>query len=133
MEGKSSEGIKGWLLVYLICSIFVIIIFSIGFSGFFFDYPFFIILINFLLLAIPPLLILLKSPKAPKWNIVELWVIAVLMILRAIVFFVESGMDSMILGLLVFSLVWAIIWTNYFKKSLRVRNTFIKIHQIQTK
>ena len=135
MEEDSIKGIKGWLLVYLIGSILLLIMYSMGLSGWFFEYPFILMVIIFFVLAIPLWLIMLKSPKAPRWNISMWWTIVVLMTLRSISVFLEPGgkemnikeMLSVALTLLVIvsiSLVWAIIWTKYFKKSIRVRNTF---------
>ena len=129
------EGIKGWLLVYIIGSIPLLMVYSMGLSGWFFEYPFILMVAIFLVLAIPLLLILLKFPKAPRWNISMWWIIVVLMTLRSISVFLEPGgkemniieMLSVALTLLIIvsiSLVWAIIWTKYFKKSIRVRNTF---------
>ena len=124
------KGIKGWLLVYLIGSIPLLIMYSMGLSGWFFEYPFILMVTIFLVLTIPLCLIILKSPKAPQWNISMWWTIVVLMSV-----FLEPGgkemsikeMLSVALTLLVIvsiSLVWAIIWTKYFKKSIKVRNTF---------
>lgn len=135
MERDSRKGIKGWLLVYLIGSIPLLIMYSMGLSGWFFEYPFILMVTIFLVLTIPLCLIILKSPKAPQWNISMWWTIVVLMTLRSISVFLELGgkemsikeMLSVALTLLVIvsiSLVWAIIWTKYFKKSIRVRNTF---------
>ena len=135
MEGDNMKGIKGWLLVYLIGSIPLLIMYSMGFSGWFFEYPFILMVIIFFVLAIPLWLIMLKSLKAPRWNISMWWIIVVLMTLRSISVFLEPGgkemniieMLSVALALLIIvsiSLVWAIIWTKYFKKSIRVRNTF---------
>ena len=135
MERDSRKGIKGWLLVYLIGSIPLLIMYSMGLSGWFFEYPFILMVTIFLVLAIPLWLIILKSPKAPQWNISMWWTIVVLMTLRSISVFLEPGgkemsikeMLSVALTLLVIvsiSLVWAIIWTKYFKKSIKVRNTF---------
>ena len=135
MEEDSIKGIKGWLLVYLIGSILLLIMYSMGLSGWFFEYPFILMVIIFLVLAIPLWFIMLKSPKAPQWNISMWWTIVVLMTLRSISVFLEPGgneinikeMLSVSLTLLVIvsiSLVWAIIWTKYFNKSRRVKNTF---------
>ena len=128
------EGIKGWLLVYLIGSIPPLMVYSMGLSGWFFEYPIWLVAAIFLLLAVPLLLIPFRSPKAPMWNIAMLWVVVALMTLRSISVFVESGGEmsreeladtvvvlSQIVG---FSIVWALLWTGYFKKSVRVRNTF---------
>ena len=136
MEQDSVEGIRGWLSVYLICSIPLLMVYSMGLSGWFFDYPFVLMVVIFLLLAVPLLLVLLKSPKAPRWNIALLWIVAVLMTLRSIsvVLMPVSGEEMSREELLVVvvtlsaivsvSLGWAIVWTKYFKESVRVRNTF---------
>ena len=130
------EGIKGWLLVYLICSIPLLMVYSMGLSGWFFDYPFVLMVVIFLLLAVPLMLILLKSPKAPRWNIAVLWIIVVLMTLRSISVFLmpvsgeEMSREELLVvavtlsGIVSLSLGWAIVWTKYFKESVRVRNTF---------
>ncbi len=96
--------------------------------GVLFDYPFFLMLSIFLLLAIPLLLIPLKFPKAPQWNIAELWIIVVLMVLRALgVFLLPLSSEELpvvilaLLGIVSLSLGRAIIWTKYFKKPVRGR------------
>ncbi len=139
MESDSIEGIKGWLLVYFTGSIPLLMVYSMGLSGWFFDYPFVLIAVIFLLLAVPLLLILLKSPKAPQWNIAALWIIVVLMTLRSLSVFLfpmaSEGQPPMsseelpmivaiLSGIVTFALGWAIVWTKYFKESVRVRNTF---------
>ena len=134
------EGIKGWLLVYIIGSIPVLMFYSAGLSGVF-GYPLILTLVIFLLHAIPLLLILLKSPKAPQWNIAMLWIAAILLTLRISggLLFQEEGQSPLsrerlleamptLLGIVTFSLGWTIIWTKYFKKSVLVRNTFGKRH-----
>ena len=63
------KGVKGWLLVYFICSIPLLMVYSMGLSGWFFDYPLALMVVIFLSLALPLVLILLKSPRAPHWNI----------------------------------------------------------------
>ncbi len=145
MEVEKVEGIGGWLLVYIVGSIPLLGVYSMGLSGWFFDYPFVLMVVIFLLLAIPLLLILLKSPKAPQWNIYVLWIIVILMTLRSFsVFLMPSGVWepmgrkellgvvpilSVIVGI---SLGWAIVWTKYFKESVRVRNTFGKGPQLRS-
>lgn len=138
MAGESVEGIKGWLLVYIIGSIPVLMFYSAGLSGVV-GYPLVLALVIFLLLAIPLLLILLKSAKAPQWNIAMLWIAAILLILRIVggLLFHEEGQPPVsrerlleaipiLIGIVTFSLGWAIIWTKYFKNSVRVRNTLSK-------
>jgi len=130
------KGIKGWLLVYLIGSIPLLIMYSMGLSGWFFEYPFILMVTIFLVLTIPLCLIILKSPKAPQWNISMWWTIVVLMTLRSISVFLEPGGKEMslnemlslsltLLFILSISLVWTILWTKYFNKSIRVKNTFV--------
>lgn len=143
MAGNSVKGIKGWLVVYIVGSIPVLMFYAAGLSGWFFDYPLGLLIAIFLLLAIPLLLILLKSPKAPQWNIAMLWIASILITLRIVfgVLFtrVQEGLPPLsgeellvaiptLLGIVIFSLGWATIWTEYFKKSVRVRNTFGKRH-----
>ena len=144
MQGRNSNGMNDWLLVYIIVSIPVLMFYAAGLSGWFFDYPLVLFLVIFLFLAIPLLLILLKSPKAPRWNIAMLWIASILITLRIIygvllgeVQRVQEGQPPLsnerllvamptLLGIVIFSLGWATIWTKYFKKSVRVRNTFVK-------
>jgi len=148
LEKANVEGIRGWLLFYIIGSIPVLLFYSAGLSGWFFEYPLVLVLAIFLLLAIPLLLILLKSPRAPRWNIAMLWISSILIILRIVtgVLFqrVIGGLPQLsgeelvasqvrlldalplLIGIVVFSLGWAIIWTKYFKNSVRVRNIFTK-------
>lgn len=139
MARHSAEGIKGWLLVYLIGSIPPMMVYAMGLSGWFFEYPLGLMVVIFLLLAIPLLLVLLKSPRAPRWNIAVLWIMVVLMALRSVTVFVfpmaSEGQPPMssaelpaviaaLSGIVAFSLGWAIVWTRYFRGSVRVSNTF---------
>ena len=84
MDGVSVEGIRGWLLVYIIGSIPVLLFVSAGLSGWFFEYPIGLALAIFLLLASPLMLILLKSSGAPQWNIAALWIASLLITVRII-------------------------------------------------
>ena len=139
MERDSIKGIGGWLLVYLVGSIPVILFYSAGLSGWFFDYSVVLMAVIFLALASPLLLIPLKSPGALRWNIAALWTASILITLRIVygVLFqrmIEGGprLSSeellaalpVLSGIVIFSLGWAVVWTKYLKESLRVRNTF---------
>ena len=84
MGGESVDGIQGWLLVYIVASIPVLLFLSAGLSGWFFDYPIGLWLAIFLLLASPLLLILLKSSEAPQWNITALWIASILITVRIV-------------------------------------------------
>lgn len=133
------RGIQGWLLVYLIGSIPLLMVYSMGLSGFFFDYPVGLMVAIFLVLAVPLALLLAKSPQAPKWNITLLWTVAVLMTVRAVAVFLfpmadegqppisSEELPGVVLALSAIvsvTLAWAVVWTRYFKRSARVRNTF---------
>ena len=130
------EGIKGWLLVYVSGSIPLLMVYSMGLSGWFFEYPIVLMATIFLLFASPLLLILLRHSKAPLWNIAALWTLVILMALRSISVFLlpVSGeeMNSeelpvvvmMLSGIVSISIGWALVWTMYFRESVRVRNTF---------
>jgi hypothetical protein len=139
LEGQNLEGIRGWPLVYVVGSIPLLMMFSMGLSGWFFEYPLVLMVAIFLLLAVPLLLILRRFPGAPRWNIALLWIMVAMMSLRAIsIVFIEplifegkpmSSADlpgvlsplSMIVGI---AIAWAATWTAYFRRSVRVKNTF---------
>ncbi len=133
MAGNRVKGIRGWSLVYIIGSIPVLLFHAAGLSGWFFDYPIALFLVIFLLLAIPLLLLLVNSSKAPQWNIAMLWIASILITLRILygVLFqrIQEGQPPLsseellgampaLLGIVAFSLGWAIIWTKYFKRWL---------------
>ena len=130
------EVIKGWLLCYVSGSIPLLMVYAMGLSGWFFEYPIAHMVTIFLLLASPLLLILLRHPKAPLWNIGVLWTLVILMGLRSISVFLlpvsgeeisseELPVVVMMLSVIVsISIGWAMVWTMYFRGSVRVRNTF---------
>ena len=136
MENSRLVGISGWPLAYVIGSIPLLMMYSMGLSGWFFDYPIALMAAIFIALAVPLVLVVLKSPMAPQWNIAQLWIIVVLMALRSISVFLmpssSAGISSEELPIIVLSLVvivsialvWAVVWTRYFTVSQRVRNTF---------
>lgn len=139
MNGDTPTGLGGWLLLYLCASIPYLLFHAAGLSGLF-DYPLWLLAAIFLLLVSPLALILLKSPRAPWWNIAVLWVVALSITLRAaaVPFTLRSdeaadrgspeewAVAIAILAVIVAaSLAWATIWTGYFRRSVRVRNTFL--------
>lgn len=138
INGDAPARPGGWLLIYLCISIPYLLFHSAGLSGIF-SYPLWLLAAIFLLLASPLALILLKSPRAPRWNVVALWVVALSITLRAaaVPFTRPNGLAAngrspeewaaaiAILAVIVaVSLAWATIWTAYFRRSVRVRNTF---------
>ena len=141
MGAEGARGVQGWLLVYIVCSIPVLLFFSAGLSGWFFDYPIGLWLAIFLVLASPLLLVLLRSSEAPQWNIAALWIASILITVRIVygVLFqrIQEGLSQLtraelldalplLLGIVIFSLGWATVWTKYFNTSERVSNTFGK-------
>ena len=138
MGEERVEGIQGWLLVYLIGSIPVLLFFSVGLSGWFFEYPIGLWVAILLLLASPLVLVLLKCSEAPQWNIAGLWIASILITVRIMYGLLFQRMQEglpltreellgalpMLLGIVIFALGWATVWTKYFQESVRVRNTF---------
>ena len=139
IDGNTPVGVGGWLLVYLCGSIPFLLVHSAGLSGWLLDYAIWLLVAIFLLLASPLALILLKSPRAPRWNVVAMWVVALVITLRAaaVPFNLETegavqrrspeewaAAIAILAAIVVGSLAWATVWTAYFRRSLRVRNTF---------
>ena len=139
IDGNAPVGVGGWLLVYVCGSIPFLLFHSAGLSGWLLDYALWLLVAIFLLLASPLALILRRSRRAPKWNVVALWAVAVPITLRAaaVPFIPETdgaaqsrspeewaAAIAILAVIVVGSLAWATIWTAYFRRSLRVRNTF---------
>ena len=131
-----SNNIRGWILVYLIGSIPILMIYSMALSGWFFEYPFILMVFIFLVLSLPLLLILIKYPKAPWWNILMWRSVVILMTLRSISIFLEPNANKMaldeiinlsltLLSIVSISVIWLIVWTKYFNNSIRVKNMFL--------
>ena len=131
-----SNNIRGWILVYLIGSIPILMIYSMALSGWFFEYPFILMVSIFLVLSLPLLLIIIKYPKAPWWNKFMWRSVVILMTLRSISIFLEPNANKMtldeiinlsltLLSIVSISVIWLIVWTKYFNKSIRVKNTFL--------
>ena len=122
--------IKGWLLLYLVCSTPLLAFYAAGLSGWIFDYPIGLFFGIFLVLVVPLVLLFLKIRSAPTWNIVGLWVGAGLISLRILygMLFMERRLqrsEGLTLAAIVsVALAWAIIWTWYFLVSKRVAKTF---------
>lgn len=131
-------GLGGWLLLYVCASIPYLLFHSAGLSGLI-GYPLWLLVTIFLFLSWPLALILLRSPGAPRWNVVVLWVVAFSITLRAatVPFILRSDgaaqrrspdewavAIAILAAIVAASLAWAMIWTAYFRRSHRVRNTF---------
>ena len=131
-----SNNIRGWILVYLIGSIPILMIYSMALSGWFFEYPFILMVSIFLVLSLPLLLIIIKYPKAPWWNKFMWRSVVILMTLRSISIFLEPNANKMtldeiinlsltLLSIVSISVIWLIVWTKYFNNSIRVKSTFL--------
>ena len=131
-----SNNIRGWFVVYLIGSIPILMIYSMALSGWSFEYPFILMVSIFLVLSLPLLLILIKYPKAPWWNILMWRSVVILMTLRSISIFLEPNANKMaldeiinlsltLLSIVSISVIWLIVWTKYFNNSIRVKNMFL--------
>ncbi len=127
------DGIKGWLLIYLICSVPVLAFYAAGLSGWFFDYPMGLFVGIFLVLAVPLVLLVLKVPFAPAWNIAGLWVGAGLIsirILHPVVLADEAALARILeevttlASIVSFAIACAVVWTMYFLNSQRVAKIF---------
>jgi hypothetical protein len=124
------ETINGWLLVYLIGSVPLLVVYSMGLSGWFFDYPMGLFIGIFLVLVVPLVLLVLKVPSAPTWNIAVLWVGAGLISVRVLygVLRMERALqrsEGLTMAAIVsVALAWAVVWTWYFLVSERVAKIF---------
>lgn len=124
------DTINGWLLVYLIGSVPVLAFYSAGLSGWFLDYPIGLFIGILLVLLVPLVLLILKVPSAPAWNIAGLWVGAGLISARMLygVLLMERALtrpEGLTLAAIASgALAWAIVWTWYFLASERVARTF---------
>ena len=124
------ETINGWLLVYLIGSVPLLVFCSAGLSGWFFDYPIGLMIGILLVLVVPLVLLVLKVASAPTWNIALLWVGAGLISLRILygVVLMERALQRSefltMAAIVSVALTWAIVWTWYFLVSQHVARIF---------
>ncbi len=126
VKEKKIEGISGWLLIPVIGLVIVLIIYLFDiFSLLFFPYDnnliglFLIIDIGLFVLGIYILTLVFKKKKeTPSFFIIYLWISVGAVLFLSIITKDSTGL----LG----GIIKAIIWTLYFKKSKRVKNTFMK-------
>ena len=132
MRVFSNDRATVWLAVYLIGSIPVLMFYAAGFAGWFFDYPMPLFISILVVLAIPLLLILLKSPGAARWNIFMLRTASILLMVRIVsVLLFQRRLEGrppiggeellvalpVLLGIVTFSVAWTMIWTRHFRAS----------------
>ncbi len=132
------QGIKGWLLLYTVLLVLVIIMAAevIAFQGWVFfgldlkgQMFIYFQIITLALYCISLFAILNKLKNAPKWTIISLWFgsIAAIAISIGLPLIYETEIGSMeTVRTLLLSITAPIIWTLYFLKSKRVKNTFIR-------
>jgi len=127
------KSISGWLLVYLVGSALMTLFYATGLAGRFFDYHAAAITGIFLILGTPLLLVVMKVPSAPIWNIASLWVGAgsISLVLLIAAFNVDAArlkeVGAMIVLIVIAATTWAAIWTAYFLRSGRVALVFSDI------
>ena len=84
----------------------------------------------FFILAVPLVLLVLRLPSAPTWNIASLWVgagsISVILLVAALTADETRFREVMAtMAIILFpSIAWAGIWTMYFLRSDRVAKAF---------
>ncbi len=125
------KDVGGWLFVYLIGSVPLALFYAAGLAGRFLDYHLGLLAAIFLVLAVPLVLVVLKVPSAPAWNIAALWVgagsISLILIAGALsadeARLREVGVT--LAAIVSISIVWAVVWTMYFLTSDRVARTFV--------
>jgi len=116
---------KGWLLVYVACSVFVSLFYAAGLAGRFFDYHWAAIAAFSFVLAVPLMLAVLKVSSAPAWNIASLWVGAGSISLTVLVGVLNVDSERLrevapTVVLIVVSSIACAVWTVYFVRSKRV-------------
>ena len=124
------EEIKGWLLVYLIGTVPLTLFYAAGLAGRFFNYHMGGVAAIFLVLGVPLVMVIMKLPSAPAWNIASLLVGAGLISLVVLVGALSAdGARLREVGLTVAAIVsvsmaWGVAWTIYFLTSDRVARIF---------
>ena len=124
------DHIGGWLLVYLIGSVPLLAFYSLGLSGWFYDYPWILMVTIFVGLSVPLALLILKAPSAPFLNIILLWVGAGLITFRILHAALQMDLEELktegliLAMIIVVAIVWAIIWTRYFTVSERIAKSY---------
>lgn len=124
-------GIGGWLLVYLIVSVPLLVFCAAALSGWYFDYPMALFVAIFMVLASPLVLLVMEVPSAPAWNIAMLWVGAGLVSLRVLTGVLGADKESLtrpavaiLAATVLIAIAFAAVWTTYFLVSDRVAATF---------
>ena len=124
------QDIQGWLLVYAVGSLPVLFFYSAGLAGWVYDYPIPLLLSIFIAFLAPVVLLLLRMPSAPQWNIALVWSGAALLTSRIIHGIVQGDIPiernaaTMLVSFVAFAIAWAGVWTAYFLKSERVARVF---------
>jgi hypothetical protein len=125
------EALSGWLLVYFVGTVPLYVFFAAGLSGWYYDYPLPLFAAILAVLLVPLVILLMKLPSAPIWNIAGLWLGGGLITARIIWGVAFANKDALtttpiliMSSIATVAIVWASVWTWYFLVSERVANTF---------
>ena len=120
------QDFPGWMYIYALGSIPVMLFYAAGLSGWFYDYPMPLFVSLTVIFLIPVALLFLKLPNAPVWNVALVWTTAVLLTTRIMHGIVQGDIPiertevTMLVSFVAFAVAWAGVWTAYFLKSTRV-------------
>lgn len=78
------ETLSGWLLVYVLGSVPLLIFYSAGLAGWYYDYPLNLFAGILAMLMVPLAMLVLKVPGAVTLNVALVWVAAGLISLRIV-------------------------------------------------
>jgi len=126
-------GVNGWLLFYVvllslnILSIFIVLISVFTYSAEGISSLLLHLIVQVCILALiiySLILIIQKKKKAIKWNIRMLWFLFFSLTFVYLVDFLIS--DTFRISEVIGRLVFVLIWTNYLKKSRRVKDTLVR-------
>ena len=118
-------------MVYLMGSVPIQCFYAAALSGWYWDYPMWLFVPILGVLVVPLVLLVLKKPSAPRWNVVLLWGGAGLVLLRVLtglLFADQARLTVLAVAIMVFvvsfAIIWAMVWTHYFRNSDRIASTF---------
>ncbi|MDP3027495.1 MAG: DUF2569 family protein [Nanoarchaeota archaeon] len=136
---REPRGIGGWLLLFVIVQLFGILN-SLSAIGMIKNAFYIVSQLTTMILAIVGLVLIFKKLKsAIKWNIAFLWISLacgaissvfgysyIQNILSAAGYPADFPVSTILTYGIIISVIWIIIWTLYFIKSKRIKNTLVK-------
>ena len=144
--GKNKlKGIRGWLMFYVIILVLYIVSSLVNIIYTLTNYRLYLLIgnsISFILFVVSLIFILKESKKAIMINIIALWVAYLVGVGFSVHNFLTNpfvpsslpqGYDDLIISANIFGIVFssllglvaAILWTFYWRRSERVKNTFV--------